>query len=86
MSRTRLRRLRRTFDDDQPQYEHPNGYIIRRWKRSWSERVGAMRGASLASPMFAWEVHKVRTRPRTVVWSAGTLREASAWCDDHPRA
>ena len=62
-------------------YVHPNGWVIRKWTREWSERVGAMRGASLASPRTAWEIHRHGVHPRRVVNTEATLREAREWCD-----
>lgn len=64
-------------------YVHPNGWVVRKWTRDWSERVGAQRGASLASPRIAWEIHRIHTRPRKVIASFGTLSEAREWCDRH---
>ena len=63
-------------------YVHPAGFVIRKWKRTWSERVGAMRGASLASPLVAWEIHRKGVHPRRVINAFETLREARAWCDE----
>jgi len=62
-------------------YVHPGGFVIRKWTRDWDERVGAMRGASLASPRIAWEIHRQRVTPRHVIAAEPTLREARAWCD-----
>jgi hypothetical protein len=60
VTKTRLQRLPKgPYDDtDSPRYFHPNGYVIVRCKRSWSEQVGAMRGAGLAGPMYWWEIHR----------------------------
>lgn len=37
-TRQRLTRLPRTEFEDQPRYFHPNGYVIARERRTWSER------------------------------------------------
>lgn len=65
--RLALKRLPRTEYEDQPRYFHPNGYVIERCKRSWSERVGRMHGqADHASPMYWWEVWNHIARRRAI--------------------
>lgn len=87
-------------DEGHSRYLHPNGYVIEYGQRTWSERVGAMRGASLASPYRWWSVYEhlgtaadLETRyvpgaysPRSRWSDFDTLREARQWCDERPRA
>jgi hypothetical protein len=68
VTRLPLKRLARSEYEYQPRYFHPNGYVIERNKRSWSERVGRQHGqADHASPMYWWEVRPHVARRRSVL-------------------
>lgn len=97
-TKIRLRRLPRD-EDGQPRYLHPYGYVIVRYRRSWSERgrEPGRTGHDPAPPLYWWEVyehvsssadldrfHPQAHKGRTRA-AAETLREARAWCDERPR-
>lgn len=82
---------------DQPRYLHPNGYVIERARRTWSERGREPgRHHDPPPPLTWWDVyehcgsdgvgryHPWACKPRTVA-SADRLRDARRWCDEHPR-
>lgn len=54
--RRQLTRLPRN-DEGEPRYFHPHGYVIEKQRRTWSERVGAMRGQAGTIPLRWWTVH-----------------------------
>lgn len=95
------RALKRLPADETPgcgsRYFHPHGYVICQRKRTWSERVGAMRGANIAGALVWWEIHPhvsacgdterflLFAHRSSYVATADTLRSARQWCDDNPR-
>jgi hypothetical protein len=94
---TQLQRLPRD-DDGFSRYLHPHGYVIVANRRTWSERVGALRGQAGGVPLTWWEVYRhlgtaddVGTRYHAgahygrTLDSFDTLRDAREWCDCHPR-
>lgn len=98
VKRRPLKRLPRD-EEGSSQYLHPNGYVIVAARRTWSERVGAMRGQAGGVPLTWWAVynhagHTSDAIPRLHPWAYSaqahrsdhdTLRAARAWCDEHPR-
>jgi hypothetical protein len=82
-----LKRLPSYFNDDLPWYRHPNGWGIRKCKRDWSLRGFGERGIAgidtTASPLYWYEAYAWGRRPRVIVESFNTLREARAWCDEN---
>jgi hypothetical protein len=83
VTRQPLTRLKNYPDSEfLSKYQHPHGFRIVRRKRSWSDRVGAMRGASLASPLYWWEIRPTYARYSTPsLHDTATLGEAREWCD-----
>lgn len=82
MSALPIHRIRGT---ELPRYTHPNGWRIVKAERSWCERVGAMRGASLAGPKRWYEVSSIyRRHDPNRSFNFGTLRDARAFCDETP--
>lgn len=87
-------------DEGHSRYFHPHGYVIVQDHRDWNLR-GLTRGAQHQwAPKVWWEVyeHVALTREaaeRYRPWvylpkgrrgdSHLTLRDARAWCDEHPR-
>lgn len=70
--------------DHLSKYGHPNGWVIVHCERSWSERVGAVRGQQTAGPKRWWEVRMAYARNRrNAVRDFLTLREAREWCDEN---
>jgi hypothetical protein len=81
-------------------YFHPNGYVIERERRTWSERTGRSHGqADHPGPSYWWEVwqHKANSplglrhhkgglaAMRHRVGEHESLAKAREWCDEHPR-
>jgi hypothetical protein len=73
-----------------PRYGHPNGFVIERERRSWSERNGNQVGGGV--PLHWWGVHNSTplnsekfkpygTLRRALGDTFETLAEAREWCD-----
>lgn len=78
--------------EGESRYRHPAGYLIVSARRTWSERVGAMRGQAGSIPLTWWEVYRWHSKVREEAQPIGrrlleceTLREARAWCDEQER-
>lgn len=65
-------------------YRHPNGYVIERERRSWSERNGNQVGGGC--PLFSWNVYEDRGgEAGNRLNDFARLSEARAWCDSRGR-
>lgn len=84
----KLSRARFDPDTAASKWYHPHGWAITQRFREPVSRVGRLNGqADHPGAMRWWEVSRTRTRVLGdgVVEVFATLREARAWCDEHPR-
>lgn len=66
IGRSTLTRLPAGIDGSR--YLHPNGYIIERQRRTWSERTGRINGqADHPPPMHWWSVYNHIARRRSML-------------------
>jgi hypothetical protein len=52
MTKARIRRVPHKTDGSC--YLHPNGYVLERHRRTWSERTGRMQGTGPPPPLWWW--------------------------------